>query len=247
MLPVKRLLKSATRALGLDVFRSIPFGLRWEEDLAAFCAPTAALGGCVNVGQTALLLRRRFPSLRIWSFEPVPSTYAQLTEAVRPFPNVTPVRSALGAEPGTARITDSPTTGHNTLLVDRKNSDLNTIEVPVDTVDAFLERQHLERVDLLKIDTEGFEVAVLEGARSSLSSGAIPFVLVECDFFRRDEEPHGAFADIAGILLPLGYRVVSFYTGGVDGDGWRWGNVLFMRPQPGTRVRTSPRTRVEGL
>jgi hypothetical protein len=29
------------------------------------------------------------------------------------------------------------------------------------------------------------------------------------------------------ILTPLGYRVVSFFTGGIDDHGWRWGDVLF--------------------
>src|SRR4051812_10109880 len=48
-------------------------------------------------------------------------------------------------------------------------------------------------------------------------------------FSERPDEPHGDFTRIHALLAPAGYRVVSFYTGGVDDQGWRWGDVLLRR------------------
>jgi hypothetical protein len=112
--------------------------------------------------------------------------------------------------------------------------------VPVVTLDEFCRQRAIAAIDLLKIDTEGYEVPVLEGARDLLKSGSIRAVLAECEFQENASEPHGDFFKIAELLMPLGYRVVSFYSGGLDGDGWRWGDVLFMLPRTDPHVICSP-------
>ena len=68
---------------------------------------------------------------------------------------------------------------------------------------------------------------MLRGAAGLLGEGRIDFVLCECEFTPRPEEPHAAFADLHAILEPLGYRVVAFYSGGVNNHGWIWGDVLY--------------------
>ena len=85
----------------------------------------------------------------------------------------------------------------------------------------------------MKIDTEGFEMQVLRGSEKLLEEGKVDHILVECEFTRRfDDEPHGNFFEILNYLHQFQYRVISFYTGGVDNFGWRWGNVLFHRSVP---------------
>ena len=60
-----------------------------------------------------------------------------------------------------------------------------------------------------------------------IRGGRVAFILCECDFFERPNEPHGKFHELSDYLTRLDYRLVSFYTGGVDKDGWVWGDVLF--------------------
>jgi hypothetical protein len=132
----------------------------------------------------------------------------------------------------------------NTLVVDNEVA-LNApplLEVRLETADAFCVERGIQRVNLLKIDTEGYEMNVLRGAEKLLAEGRIDFILAECDFFRRGGEPHGDFIEISKHLSTFGFHVVSFYTGGVDDLGWVWGDVLFRessRSQPG-RVACSP-------
>ncbi|WIA15679.1 hypothetical protein OEZ85_002305 [Tetradesmus obliquus] len=51
--------------------------------------------------------------------------------------------------------------------------------VPVTTVDAMMEQLGLQQLFLLKIDTEGFDVLVLQGARKALAAHKIDMVLFE--------------------------------------------------------------------
>ena len=219
----------AARKVGLDVRRSrnVPFGVRWEDDLA-YCLQGRPLGVAIDVGahhgETARKLCERFPDVHVHSFEPIPANFRRLEQSVVGL-NVTCIPTALGEEHGTSTMG----LGENSLTSGFGVSGPG-ITVDVDTVDAYCRRCEPESIGLLKIDVEGHEPAVLRGAAHMLEAGAIEFVLCECEFVHRPSEPHGAFQAICSILLPLGFRVVSFYTGGVDGLGWRWGDVLMWLP-----------------
>jgi FkbM family methyltransferase len=54
-----------------------------------------------------------------------------------------------------------------------------TITVPTDTVDSFMARQRLDRVNVLKVDVEGHEMSVFEGAAKALADKAIDLVAFE--------------------------------------------------------------------
>lgn len=220
--------------------RNVPFGVDKFADIAALCpSPRVIFDVGANVGQTVTEIRRKFPDPVIYSFEPVPSTFKSLVSNTRGIGGVHCIPCALGETPGTAAITDNATSGQNTLMTSAKPGSPK-VEVRVDAVDAFCLARDIDAIDVLKIDTEGFEMSVLRGARRMLETGAIELVLAECEFTPNPTEPHGEFFEIAPYLLGLGYRVVAFYSGGVDGSGWRWGDVLFMRPAPERSVVCSP-------
>jgi FkbM family methyltransferase len=246
---MKFCLLNALYRRGLDLRRvsSTPFGNRWYRDIQYF--PNGrrldqVLDVGANTGQTAITLAREFRSSRIYSFEPVPSTFQQLVRNTARHSQVEAVSCALGASAGVAKITAEPLSVSNR-LVDSAVSGANPgamVEVRVDTVESFCSERGITRVNLLKIDTEGYELDVLKGAEGLLKTERIDFILAECDFFRRAGEPHGDFAAIHEFLSRFRYHVVSFYTGGVDDLGWVWGDVLFRQvsgSQAG-RVACSP-------
>jgi FkbM family methyltransferase len=53
------------------------------------------------------------------------------------------------------------------------------IVVPLDTIDNFVEKQNIKHVDVLKIDTEGYEFPVLLGATGCFERAMIDVVLFE--------------------------------------------------------------------
>lgn len=203
-----------------------PFGVSWVQDLR-YCLSGTELAVAVDVGahrgETAQLILEAFPSAQVHCFEPVRPSFRALSEATRDL-NVRCVNAAVSDCDGTARFHLGADSGRCGFRARGPGLDVRTV-----ALDTYAADCSLEHIDLLKIDAEGHETHVLRGAARLLGSGRIGFVLAECEFTERTAEPHGDFCEILQILAPLGYRVVSFFTGGVDDHGWRWGDVLFRR------------------
>jgi hypothetical protein len=53
------------------------------------------------------------------------------------------------------------------------------LRVPVTTVDAFVQREAVERLDVMKVDAEGAEILVFRGAFKVLSSDQAPAIFFE--------------------------------------------------------------------
>jgi FkbM family methyltransferase len=224
LLRLRRRLRGLLERLGVDARRtkSAGFGVDWVRDVAYFAPPEVVFDVGAHHGETVTRLVERFPQARVFAFEPASASYAVLESAVRGLERVEPVNVALGAEAGTASLAAGGDSGHN-----RVDPEGEGEAVTVLTADAFCEQRGIEHVDLLKVDTEGMEVSVLKGAEAALES--TDHVVCECDFGRRDSEPHGNFFEIHELLSKRGFSPVAFYSGGVDELGWRWGDVLYRR------------------
>jgi FkbM family methyltransferase len=110
-------------------------------------------------------------------FEPVPSTYRRLLDnlAINDLDSrVTPLNIGLGAEEGELTFTaDEDCTNH---VIFNKDDRAGRVVVPVRRLDSVLRG---ESPSLLKIDVEGFETPVLEGAKETLSNPSLHSVLIE--------------------------------------------------------------------
>jgi FkbM family methyltransferase len=231
----KQLLSRTLARANLDLHRRhhVPFGVRWSDDIAHYRrdrAVSVAFDIGAHKGETTLKLLRAFPGVQMHSFEPLPENFADLQRATAGS-NVRTVNAAVSDRSGVVTMARGEASYLASLHRDGQG-----VEVQAVTVDEYVLELGLDRIDLLKIDTEGHDEAVLRGSLKQLESGRIEFVVCECEFTARPEEPHADFRRIHELLEPLGYRVVSFYTGGVDNLGWIWGDVLF-RYAPGQSDR----------
>jgi hypothetical protein len=87
-----------------------------------------------------------------------------------------------------------------------------TIKVQCQTVDQFCVEHQIAALDLLKIDTEGHEVEVLEGARQVLSRRSTRFVFLEFQtMLPVAGATGGALAPVAERLEPLGFHFMASY------------------------------------
>jgi FkbM family methyltransferase len=247
MASAKGLIRSFLARADLEVRRLDgdcgPFGVRWSTDIAHYLQGRE-LGVAFDVGahrgETTLALLEAFPGTQIHSFEPLPESFAALRQATASTAAHT-VNAAVSDSSGVLEIARGEATYRSGVHAAGER-----IEVPSLTVDEYADGQGIERLGLLKVDTEGHEEAVLRGARGRLQAGAIEFVVCECELTPRLDEPHAQFAGLHGLLEPLGYRVVSFYTGGVDNLGWVWGDVLYKLtsgPRDRASISLSPQLR----
>jgi FkbM family methyltransferase len=98
--------------------------------------------------------------------EPFPASAAALEGVISATGTrhlVEPVAVALGAAPGTATMSEELFTGNNRI------SGEGALLVPVDTLDRLADAQGLTRLDLLKIDVEGAEAEVIQGASRTIA------------------------------------------------------------------------------
>ena len=171
-----------------------------------------------NEGLQSLAFVRAFPAAVVHAFEPVPDTFRKLEEATRDQPRIRRVSSALGDHEGelTLHLFDGSvySTAVSAHALMSATGSGRRIAVPVETCDAYCRRHGISHIDLLKIDTEGFDLHVLRGAEQMLRGGYVTLVYFE--FFRvaavDAAEQGGILMDVHAFLTACGYRPVTFYT-----------------------------------
>ncbi|WP_420963325.1 FkbM family methyltransferase [Brucella sp. IR073] len=78
-------------------------------------------------------------------------------------------------------------------------------------LDQFVNEEKRKAVDVLKIDTDGFDYFVLEGATALLTEGQV--LMVECECMMHELRPGWpCFADIDHFMRQAGYRLVDLDT-----------------------------------
>lgn len=129
-----------------------------------------------NIGVTSIAASKIFPDCRVYAFEPSPSSFALLERnvALNGCSNIRPKPLALGAKEGLDRFEESPNSAQRHL--GGACSETSPV-VRVTTLDEFARTEALNP-GFIKIDTEGFELEVLEGAKGLIEScPATPFHL----------------------------------------------------------------------
>lgn len=135
-----------------------------------------------NKGDTVLATRSTFPTATIHAFEPVPVVFSQLQTNTAD-KNIHVHNLAVGRQPGVAKMSlSADPTMHKVRAVDQPG----LIEVPMTTIDEFCTQQHIPKIDFMKVDTEGFDLEVLLGAKYMLQN--ISFIQCEVS-----ANPHNKF------------------------------------------------------
>jgi FkbM family methyltransferase len=125
-----------------------------------------------NFGSAAIQWHRKITHGVIYAFEPHPDTFRRLLRHVelnRAGKVIRPFCTALGAKDGVLSLFLSED-GSMAMKTRSATYGGNEVRVPCRSLDSFAGKQHIDHIDLLKIDVEGFESDVLVGASRMLGN-----------------------------------------------------------------------------
>ncbi len=171
----------------------------------------------VNSGLTTAWFAER--AKFVYSFEPNEDNVAKINQIkkIRNLDNVEIVNCAVSNKIGRATLYLKPYIGLHSLANIRPDKTVGTVEVPTVTIDQFCMENNIENISILKIDVEGFELEVLQGAESLLKNNSIELILFEYspDFYKqRDINSR----EILEYLQNMGYELYEVSGNPVDID-----------------------------
>lgn len=161
-----------------------------------------------HIGMTALEFSDRLPTATVYAFEPSQKNFQKMATNLIGKPEIRRFHIGFGEHPERAKLFMDP--DHPSMARLNAKEPLSFEDVEISTLDQFCSEQSITTIDILKIDTEGHEVAVLKGALSLLTEGHIGVVKAECTV-NPDNAYHTQFTELTGALYPLGYRLFAVY------------------------------------
>lgn len=142
-----------------------------------------------NNGQTVASFYNYYSDAEIYSFEPISSTFAILNENSKGKAKCYQLALGDKTESVEVKLFDSSKSNLNSLKKDVQDTitESKTETINVVTGDAFSNEHNIGEIDLLKIDTEGFELEVLSGFQSMIDQGKIKAIYCEVGFSEINE------------------------------------------------------------
>jgi FkbM family methyltransferase len=214
---IRKLIRKTLEGAGYHVYarEQLPYGFDHALDIRRFSRGLhpvkCVLDVGANIGQTARAYHEAFPDAAIHSFEPVRSTYLQLLRETQDCPEIHAYHHGMGGSDGEQEIELMTSPLLNSLarpMPQHATGERETVRIR--TVDGFCSEAGIDLVDLLKTDTEGYDLEVLRGAENMLSSGRIRYVFSEVGFLKQDSH-HTCFHAVADFLRRHDFDFVSVY------------------------------------
>lgn len=208
-----------------------------DPEMARFIARHVPVGGTfvdagANIGAYSLVAARRIgPSGRLLAFEAHPRTceFLRANLASIGHPGARVFQCALGAQEGRVALAFHGANPGETHVANGASAP-GAASVPMRRLDDVLAEEGIQAIDYLKIDVEGFELPVLQGAMAIL--GSSPRVAVQTEMQERHAARYGHGLDgIGRLLASAGFRPHRIAPDGTPHrlEGAARGEVVWLR------------------
>jgi FkbM family methyltransferase len=164
-----------------------------------------------NVGWFTYQFLKKYPKLKSYCIEPVPSIAKELINNLSRFTDlrscdrVKVYQKAMSNKSGFSFMTEEPGVTVN------KISPFGSLKVEVITGDEFCFNQSISNINFLKIDCEGFDDKVLMGFEHTIDNGKIDFIQVEAAVGENNSNGmHVSSSFFEQYLIPKGFRHFRF-------------------------------------
>ncbi|MDC0427058.1 FkbM family methyltransferase [Pelagibacteraceae bacterium] len=191
-----------------------------------------------NKGQSITRYKKLFQNPIIHSFEPNIDEVNILKQKYINDKNLYLNNVAVGDKKGNLEFNINAISGHssfknlipnttwikkrsNLIKIDDKNYTTKKINAEIITLDDYANEKNLTNIDILKIDTQGFEDKVLLGAQNLLKNNRIKLIQLELIFSEIYENPLNIY-DVEKTLIPYNYRLF-----GISNNGSLMSNIAY--------------------
>ena len=237
-LKIKWLIKSWLAKIGYFIQwvpSGCPTGISLETDLRRIINTRAPLVVDVgaNTGQTINVVKKKFPNAKIVAFEASSQVCAQLrashgAQCWKIF------QIAIGERDGQQSFINYEKSDFSSLLKFKPAAiygmpeikEVSTEIVDLRKLDTILPEIGIDKIDLLKIDTQGNDLNVLRGATGLIEKGLVKRVLVEMNFFQMYEDEDDALS-IMFFMKTHGFHLVDLFEKHRSGHVITWCTALF--------------------
>jgi len=212
--------------LGQDPFLNM-------QSLAQQKQPPIIFDVGANLGQSIFQFRYVFPASQIHAFEPGRRTFAELSKKTSDLSNLFLNNVGLGSEVGKLKFIENSSSEMSSFLEpgeDCWGAVAARVDVPLDTVDSYCGKNKIKAIDILKIDTQGFDFEVIKGATTLLSENRVHLIFTEV-IFSEIYKGIPRFDELFGFLADRGFSLVSFYEMYYRRERLSWTDALFINPQ----------------
>jgi FkbM family methyltransferase len=187
-----------------------------------------------NVGQSIGEFRGHFDHPILHAFEPS-FAFSELQRRTSGIPDLHLNNFALGSESGEMDFIANERSDMSSLLepsIDCWGAVKERRKVPVRTLDDYCAKQDVTHIDILKSDTQGFDLEVVKGASQLLKRRRVHLVYMEIifsDMYKRLPRLDQIYA----FMADHGFCLVSFYKFYYQHDRASWTDALFVHPEYG--------------
>ena len=217
-------------------------GLEFFAKIYAPNTPLVVLDVGAHVGDSVASFLSIFPQSKIHAFEPAPDNFSRLQDLYQNHAQVDLHAKAVGAKSGFTQLhLNNYDATHSVLPINPKEinrwadtadiSEASQLKVEQCSIDTFFHETSLEKIDILKLDVQGGELAALEGALKTLQSQKIGCLFVEVEF-RQLYAGQPLAWDIHSFLAAQDYHFINFiYPNTTEAGLLSWADAIYVNSE----------------
>jgi FkbM family methyltransferase len=180
-----------------------------------------------NIGDFTRTCRLYFPNAKVYAFEP--EKLPNLIALTKKDPNIAVIHKAVGNESKKVMFNITEDSARNSILIPLDKKVISSKEIEMVTLDSWAQHHNIT-VDILKIDTEGYDLEVLKGAVNVLNNTKVVFL--EVFFFSAFKEEQANVNNVIDIFIFLysrAFKFHKFFGLSMIGAEPHSGNVMFVK------------------
>ena len=186
-----------------------------------------------NIGYYAMMEAKRVK--QVYAIEPGPSNYNQLVANVKlnKYANIESYPLAIGDHNGEIGFEIAKACNWSRIAMTNETA---TVTVQMQTLDSFVAANRIKHVDYLRMDVEGYEFAIIQGARKTIEKDR-PDMFIEVHRDRLADYGHSQL-EFMEMLAGYGYYIRKSYISAMEGPT---GKISKLLADPVTRKRITTR------